>query len=98
MNTKVIEENSFSAHRCESAEPSSIAKKQGIVISSLNVNGLLRNIDEIKLLIKEGKVSILAVIESKVDNNIADELISIDGYKIVRLDRNKHGGGLAIYQ
>ena len=24
-------------------------------------------------------------------------MISIDGYKIVRLDRNKHGGGLAIF-
>ena len=41
-------------------------------------------------------LNILAVIESTLDN-IVEELISIDGYKTVRLDRNKHGGGIAIF-
>ena len=36
-----------------------------IAISSLKVNGLLRNIDEIELLIQEENIHILAVIEVK---------------------------------
>ena len=32
-----------------------------------------------------------------MDATIADHEIHIDGYKIVRLDRNRHGGGVCIY-
>ena len=35
--------------------------------------------------------------ESKLDTSILDPEISIDNYKILRCDRNRHGGGVACY-
>ena len=47
------------------------------------------------LLIKP--LQILAINESKLDDSFTDEEISIPGYIIVRKDRNRHGGGVALY-
>ena len=66
-------------------------------MSSLNVNGLIRNLEEIKLLLVERGIHILAINETKLDNNIGNEIISVDGYTLRRHDRNRHGGGVAIY-
>ena len=35
--------------------------------------------------------------ETKLDSNIGDDEISIEGYSLVRKDRNTHGGGVALY-
>ena len=66
-------------------------------IASLNVNSLLLHIDEIRTLVKDLGVHILAINETKLDDNIDDALVSIVGYSIKRRDRNRHGGGVAIY-
>ena len=70
---------------------------KGIAIASINVNGLVKHIDEIKLLLIEKNIHILAINETKLDETIEDNIISIDKYKLHRKDRNRHGGGVAIY-
>jgi hypothetical protein len=42
-------------------------------------------------------LEVLAINESKLDNTITDGEIHIPGYVIIRKDRNRHGGGVAIY-
>ena len=69
--------------------------KKGMAIASINVNSLLRHIDEIRLLVKDLGIHILAVNETKIDDNIDDDLVSIEGYLIKRSNRN--GGGVAVY-
>ena len=44
-----------------------------------------------------GPLEMLAVNESKLDNTITDGEIHIPGYVIARKDRNRHGGGVALY-
>ena len=39
----------------------------------------------------------IGISESKLDNSIFDSEIEIDGYNILRFDRNRHGGGVACY-
>ena len=39
----------------------------------------------------------LAGNESKLDHSITDGEIHIPGYVIIRKDRNRHGGGVALY-
>ena len=68
-----------------------------MVIASLNVNSLLLHIDEIRLLVKELGIHILALNETKLDKNIDDSLINIDGYTIKRYDCDRQGGAVAIY-
>ena len=68
-----------------------------MAIASLNVNSLLLNIDEVRTLVKDLGIHILAINETKLDGTIDDALVSIDGYSIKRSDRNRNGGGVALY-
>ena len=73
---------------------------QGLKIGHINCNGLLKKIDEVKLLIRESDFDILAITESHLFNEITDDDIRIENYDIIRKDR-KNGltpwGGVAIY-
>ena len=40
---------------------------------------------------------VLAINESKLDLVDSDRLVNVEGYNIVRRDRNKHGGGVCFY-
>ena len=42
-------------------------------------------------------LDILTLNETRLDDNISDKYIEISGYEIVRKDRNRIGGGVAIY-
>ena len=66
-------------------------------MASLNVNSLLAKIDEIRLLAKNKKIDILIVNETKIDDKVEDQLIAIDDYSLKRCDRNRNGGGVALY-
>ena len=48
-------------------------------------------------MIKENKVDVIAYNETKLDKKIADDAIATDDFILKRLDRNRHGGGVAIY-
>ena len=68
-----------------------------MVIGSINVNSLLLHIDEVRELIKDKGFHILAVNETKLDSTIADSLLGVDGYAMHKQDRDRHGGGVAVY-
>ena len=40
---------------------------------------------------------ILALNETRLDSSISDDLVSVDGYDLIRADRNRNGGGVCIY-
>ena len=71
--------------------------KRGLLICSLNVPSLTKHKDEIKVLVRDNKIDIFAINETKLDEKIKDERISIVGYNLLRHDRNRHGGGVAIF-
>ena len=71
-------------------------RKKGMIISSINVNSLSKNIGELKLLVDDEDIHILAINETKLDNETSNEIISIDNFDLRRKDRNRHGGGVAI--
>ena len=66
-------------------------------IANLNVNSLLKHIDEIRILLSDNPLDILAINESKIDSLISDSELYINNYSIVRFDRNRFGGGVALY-
>ena len=39
----------------------------------------------------------MGIVESWMENEISDDEISIDGYNVVRADRNRHGGCVLIF-
>ena len=74
-----------------------IKSKKGLVIASLNVNGLCSHLDEIKLLIRDLELHILALNETKLGSNFSKELTAVAGYQQEHLDRTRSGGGISVY-
>ena len=61
----------------------------------LNVVSLPLHIDEIRLMLSQNYFDILALNETRLDQYYND--IYVQGYDIVRHDRNRSGGGVCIY-
>ena len=63
----------------------------------LNVNSLLPKIDELCNIAKCSNAAVIGITETKLDNTVYDSEVTIDGYSIVRNDRNRKGGDVACY-
>jgi hypothetical protein len=42
-------------------------------------------------------LDILAINESKINESVSDDEISVSGFHLIRKDRNRHGGGVLMY-
>ena len=63
-------------------------------IASLNVNSLIKHIDDLRIFLADNPVDVLAINESKLDNSIKNCELFIPDYEIIRRDRNRYGGGM----
>ena len=63
----------------------------------MNINSLLSKIDELWEIARKTRATVIGITESKLDGLVLDGEINIDGYELVRSDRNRHGGGVACY-
>ena len=63
----------------------------------LNINGGLSKIDELRVTAKKSKATVIGVTESKLDATVLDGEINIDGYEVIRSDRNRYGSGVVCY-
>ena len=70
---------------------------KGFKIGHLNIRSLVKNIDQLRIYLSNKKYNILSVNETMLDSSIPNDEININGYDIVRKDRNRNGGGVALY-
>ena len=75
----------------------SLPKMRGFKIAFLNICSLTCHYDELCLFMEDRAIDILGLNETRLDNTIADSQIDIEGYDILRRDRNRNGGGVAFY-
>ena len=75
----------------------SIPNERGFKMAFLNIVTLPAKIDEIRQLMCDKNIDLIAFNETRLDLNISDGLIHIDGYEVVRKDRSRNGGGVCIY-
>ena len=66
-------------------------------MASLNIASLVLHIDELRIMMVDQTLDILALNETRLDSTISDNLVHIEGYIIIRRDRNRSGGGVCIY-
>ena len=71
--------------------------KNCINIAHLNVNSLLPKVTEISYVLNKYFIDILCLNESKIDASISDEELKIENYSLVRKDRTRYVGGVAVY-
>ena len=75
----------------------SVKSLNGLKLAHINVRSLYPKIDEIRFLLTEMSIDVLCISEAWLDETISDSQIKVDGYIIERNDRNRHGGGVALY-
>ena len=64
---------------------------------SLNIVTLPGKIDELRLFMQNRPIDIMALNETRLGPSIPDVDMEIDGYDLVRNDRYRGGGGVALY-
>ncbi len=72
-------------------------KKRGLHFLHININSILSKIEELRHIAKLSNASVIGVSESKLDDSVFDNEVSIEGYKLLRADRTRNGGGVACY-
>ena len=75
----------------------SLPKMRGFEIAFLNICSLTCHYDELCVFMEDRAIDILDLNETRLDNTIPDSQIDIEGYDILRRDRNRNGGGVAFY-
>ena len=81
----------------ESIEIRSEVHKTGFKTMALNIFSLLSHLDELRVFVSEERPHIICITDTKIDSTIDNSHIETDDYVVVRNDRNRHGGGVAIY-
>ena len=63
----------------------------------MNINSLPKHIDELRILMQNNLLNILAINATKIDDSFSEDEVSLARYHIIRKDRNRHGGGVLLY-
>ena len=77
--------------------PSITPKITRFKLMCLNIDSVLGHIDQLRILSDQEKPHIMCLNETKLDLSIYDSLVNVDNYQIIRNDRDRHGGGVAVY-
>ena len=71
--------------------------KKCLLIAHFNICSVRNTIHEICCLVQSNNIHVLAISETHLDSSFEDAEISIHGYNLFRRDRNRNGGGVAVY-
>ena len=74
-----------------------LKQEKGLKITHLNCLSLTKNIDELRHLTHEADFDILTLSETHLNAMISDSELGIASYNFLRKDRNRAGGGVAMY-
>ncbi|XP_033107617.1 uncharacterized protein LOC117109396 [Anneissia japonica] len=70
---------------------------KGLSVMGLNIVTLTGKFDNFKHLIENNSIDVIVLNETRLDNTISDRDVNINEYDIYRKDRNREGGGVAMY-
>ena len=62
----------------------------------LNIVSLIKHIEELRILLHKQPFDIITLNETRLDDTINSEEVEVAGYELIRSDRNRNGGGVAI--
>ena len=70
---------------------------KGFKIAHLNIRSIIKNIDQFRIYVSNHQYDIICINETWLDDKISDREVGIDGYDLLRKDRKRTGGGVAMY-
>ena len=68
-----------------------LPKMSGFKLASLNVTSLVKHIEELRILLANNMIDVLAINETRLASTVSDDEVHIHGYEIVRRDRESNG-------
>ena len=68
-----------------------IQNLKGFRIGHINIASLTKYIDQLQIYLQKESIDILSVNETRLDEHIIDSIVNVNGYSIVRNDRNRDG-------
>lgn len=71
--------------------------KKGLKIAHINICSIRNKITEVTEILMTDQLHILAISETHLDSTFEDSVLNIQGYNIVRKDRNAYGGGVDLF-
>ena len=71
--------------------------RKGLTFLNINARSLIPKLAEIKIIAQQTNAAVISITESWLDHTVTDNEINIDGYTIIRCDRNRNGGGACTY-
>lgn len=72
-------------------------QRKGINICHINGQSLSNKIDELRFVFENSNIDLICVSETWFTSEVSDLQISLNGYSVIRTDRDGHAGGVAIY-
>ena len=66
-------------------------------IGCLNIRSLSKKLPQLSMFVKKHNFDVFGINETWVDASFNDKDLQINGYDILRKDRNRKGGGVCIY-
>jgi exonuclease III len=70
---------------------------KGFRVVHLNIASLVKHVDELKIYLEKEPLDVLSINETRLDETISTDTVSIPGYYMVAKNRNRQAGGVAIY-
>ena len=67
-----------------------------LCIMYFNARSVFHKLDNLKLVCAIHHPDVICIVESWLDKEISDSELSLDGYNVSRVNRNRHGGGVLI--
>jgi exonuclease III len=89
--------NELSGNKAIKASVTRKCLNKGFKIAQLNIRSILNNIDEFRMYALKHEYDVVCVNETWLDNSVNNHEIDLDGYDLIRKDRNRHGGGVAMF-
>ncbi len=72
-------------------------KLKPLFVLYYNARSILRKMDNFHSLASLHNPDVIAIVVSWLCSDITDSEVSIPGYQVIRLDRDRHGGGIIVY-
>ena len=68
-----------------------------LVVLYYNARSIVSKFDELNVTVRLKQPNIVCIVETWLSSDILDKEIHLPGYQLLRLDRNRHGGGILLY-
>ena len=81
---------------CNTTQPQ-LPTPPHLTFLNLNCRSLLPKLDDLRVFAEAQSPDVITLCETWLDDSIKNDEVAIEGYVLVRRDRNRHGGGIGVY-